>query len=219
MFNHMKLFFKTTLFILLGSAAFSAASYLYWYKPKFKPGKRTYVPVVEKNSTHLAKLHSKGDSLRLFAKKKKYNEEICFLVDMSIPSGRNRFFVYNMKKDSLLLEGLVAHGSCDNGFQSNPVFSNKINSGCSSIGRFRVGNNYTGNFGIAYKLHGLDSSNSNAFSRFIVLHSYECVPEEETYPIPICNSRGCPMVSPGFLERLKPIIKESSKPLLLWIYE
>jgi hypothetical protein len=215
----MKLYIKTTLFIVLGSAAFSTASYFFWYKPKFKAGKRTYFPVAEKNAKLLDKLHAKGDSLRLFAQKKKYNEEICFLVDMSIPSGRNRFFVYNMKKDSLLLEGLVAHGSCDNGFQSKPFFSNKINSGCSCIGRFKIGNSYTGNFGPAYKLHGLDTSNNNAFDRFIVLHAYECVPEEETDPIPICNSRGCPMVSPGFLERLKPIIKESSKPLLLWIYE
>jgi hypothetical protein len=213
------LYFKTILFILLGSAAFAAASYFFWYKPKFKPGRRTYAPLTKKDAKNRGSLHTKGDSLQLFARKKKYNEEICFLVDMSIPSGKNRFFVYNMKKDSLLLEGLVAHGSCDNGFQAGPVFSNKVNSGCSSLGRFKVGNSYAGNFGTAFKLHGLDSTNSNAFDRFIVLHSYECVPEEQTDPVPICNSRGCPMVSPGFLERLKPIIKGSAKSLVLWIYE
>lgn len=215
----MKLFFKTTLFILLGAAAFATASYFFWYKPKFKPGKRSYAPATEKNFKNIERLHSKADSLQLFAQKKKYNDEVCFLVDMSIASGRNRFFVYDMEKDSLLLEGLVAHGSCDNGFQSEPVFSNKVNSGCSCVGKFKVGNSYAGNFGTAYKLHGLDATNNNAFDRFIVLHSYECVPEEETHPVPICNSRGCPMVSPGFLEKLKPVIKGSAKPLLLWIYE
>jgi hypothetical protein len=138
---------------------------------------------------------------------------------MSIESGHNRFFVYDIKNDSILLSGLVAHGSCDDGFLSEASFSNTVNSGCSSLGKFKIGNPYKGNFGIAYKLYGLDSTNNNAFKRFVVLHSYECVPEEETYPIPICNSRGCPMISPGFMEQLKPIINAAEKPVLLWIYK
>ena len=53
-----------------------------------------------------------------------YNSKICFLADMNLPSGRNRFFVYDLQKDSVILSGLVAHGSCDNGFQigvSSPI--------------------------------------------------------------------------------------------------
>ncbi|MES1220848.1 MAG: murein L,D-transpeptidase catalytic domain-containing protein, partial [Bacteroidota bacterium] len=87
------------------------------------------------------------------------------------------------------------------------------------FGKFKVGNPYAGNFGTAYKIYGLDSSNNNAFNRNIVLHSYTCVPEQETDPIPICNSRGCPMISPGFMEQLKPLINQSKKPILLWIFE
>ena len=117
---------------------------------------------------------------------------------MKIASGRNRFFVYDLQKDSILFSGLVAHGSCDNGFQMEANFSNKVNSGCSCLGKFSIGNSYNGRFGTAYKLYGLDSSNSNAYERSIVLHSYDCVPEQEIYPLPVCNSRGCPMVSLAF---------------------
>ena len=35
----------------------------------------------------------------------------------------------------------------------------------------------------------------------------------------ICQSDGCPTVSPGLLQYLKPIINASKKPVLLWIYE
>ncbi len=137
---------------------------------------------------------------------------------MQLESGKNRFFVYDLKKDTILLAGLVAHGSCDNGLNFKPAFSNEVNKGCSSLGRFKVGEAYYGRFGKSYKLYGLDSSNSNAFKRSVVLHSFTCVPEEETYPLPICNSRGCPMVSPGFMSQLHPIIRAQTKPVLLWIF-
>jgi hypothetical protein len=50
---------------------------------------------------------------------------------------------------------------------------------------------------------------NNAFKRFVVLHSHECVPETEVQD-EICQSDGCPTVSPQFLQQLKfdrPIFK------------
>ena len=43
-------------------------------------------------------------------------------------------------------------------------------------------------------------------------------PEDET-PDEICQSNGCPTVSPGMLTELKKIINGSKKPVLLWIYD
>ncbi|PWU04615.1 MAG: hypothetical protein C5B52_01255 [Bacteroidetes bacterium] len=82
-----------------------------------------------------------------------------------------------------------------------------------------MGSPYNGKFGHAYRLSGLDSTNSNALQRSVVLHSFYAVPDEEVYPYPICQSLGCPMVSPAFLKRLQLIIDNSEKPILLWIYE
>jgi len=65
--------------------------------------------------------------------------EYCFLIDMNQSSGRNRFFVYSYKKNSIVYSGLVAHGSCNESFIANPKFSNTSGSGCSSLGKYKVG--------------------------------------------------------------------------------
>lgn len=145
-------------------------------------------------------------------------KKLFFLLIWACPSGKNSFFVYELQNDSIIKTSLVAHGSGNNGFSFTAKFSNQKESGCTALGKYRIGKSYAGRFGLAYKLYGLDSSNSNAFSRSIVLHSYNCVPEQETYPYPICNSRGCPMVSPLFLEQLQTIIDKSEEPALLWIF-
>lgn len=149
---------------------------------------------------------------------KHFSTKIIFLIDMSLPSGQNRFFVYDLQNDSIIKSSLVAHGSGNSMFSFTPKFSNKKESGCTSLGKYRIGKSYSGRFGLAYKLYGLDSTNSNAFNRNIVLHSYSCVPEGETYPYPICNSHGCPMVSPLFLKNLQTLINKSNEPVLLWIF-
>lgn len=167
------------------------------------------------------RLTEKAADLRTYlsTSHKTYNQQLAFLIDMHLPSGKNRFFVYDLQKDSVLLSGLVAHGNANQAFSLSPVFSNVDGSSCSALGRYRIGNPYAGQFGRAYLLHGLDTTNSHALERHIVLHSYNCVPDGETDPYPICNSRGCPMVSPAFLQQLQVRIDASKKPVLLWIFD
>lgn len=212
----MKIFRKSLITLVLASLFLSAFAYLLLYKSKFN--KEIQNDSIF-SSNELNTLKVKASQLKQFAAVHHCNKELCFLADMSIPSGKNRFFIYDLKKDSVLLYGLVAHGSCDKGFQLNPSFSNTMNCGCSSLGKYKIGSKYKGSFGLSYKLHGLDSSNRNAFARSIVLHSYYCVPEKETDPFPICNSRGCPMISPAFLQKLEPLVDHSKKPMLLWIFK
>jgi hypothetical protein len=164
------------------------------------------------------KLHKKAAAVKAFAAKKGYNEETCFLIDMTLPSGSNRFFIYDLKKDSLQNAGLVAHGNCFQNWLEGRKYSNVVGSGCTSRGKYKIGNSYTGKWGYSYKLHGLDSTNSNAFERTVVLHSHSCVSATEISD-DICQSNGCPTVAPVFLEKLKRIINYSTKPVLLWIYE
>jgi len=142
-----------------------------------------------------------------------------FLLDMRLPSGKKRFFVYDFHKNRLACSGLVAHGSCTTHFIEKPQFSDTPESGCTALGRYEVAYEYQGKFGKAFKLVGLDSSNENAFKRNIVLHAYDAVPENETYPKPIANSLGCPMVSHRFFDKLSQILKTEKKPVLLWIYQ
>lgn len=149
-----------------------------------------------------------------------FNGEYCFLVDMSIPSGKKRFFIYDVKNDRVLDSSLVSHGSGSyfTGCDDQLIFSNLPGSNATSLGHYRIGANYYGTYGPSYKLTGLDSSNSNALKRAVVLHSDRYVPDTETYPRHIFESAGCPAVSPQFLAMLDKYIKNSKKPVLLWIY-
>ncbi|HMK25702.1 MAG TPA: murein L,D-transpeptidase catalytic domain family protein [Chitinophagaceae bacterium] len=164
------------------------------------------------------KLKERAASVKSFLLRKGYNNEICFFIDMSLPSGQNRFFIYDLQKDSLRSRGLVAHGNCFENWLEGRKYSNTVGSGCTSLGKYRIGIHYYGKFGYSYKLHGLDNSNNNAFERTVVLHAHSCIPETEIGE-EICQSNGCPTVSPGFLEQLKKIINASKKPVMLWVYD
>ena len=143
----------------------------------------------------------------------------CFFIDMSIPSGKPRFFVYDLRKNAVVMEGLVTHGRCNQNWLTGRKYGNTVGCGCTALGRYKIDNPYQGRFGLAYKLTGLDTTNSNAYARFVVLHSMQCVPETAVDPYPICQSDGCPTVSPGFLQQLTVDIDGSQQPVLLWIFE
>jgi len=180
--------------------------------------KKNYYSVIEQPK-RLSPLDRRAGEMKMFAQKRGYSTRYCFLLDMRMESGLKRFFVYDFGKNKAEISGLVAHGSCDQNFLKEARFSNTPGGGCTSVGIYKVGSAYYGQYGRAYKLYGLESSNSNAFNRAIVLHSYSCVPDEECFPKPICNSSGCPMVSVAFLSKLSAIIDQSDKPILLWVYE
>lgn len=155
---------------------------------------------------------------KLFVNKNNYNKQFCFFVDMSLPSGSPRFFIFDLKKDSIVNAGLVAHGNCNQYWLEGRKYGNVIGCGCTSLGKYRIGKSYYGKFGLAYKLYGLDSTNNNAFSRYIVLHSHSCVPEIERQD-DICQSNGCPTVNPSFLKILQAKVDVSGQSVLLWIFD
>lgn len=203
----------------VGMAAVAAA-WLYKAKPATiaKVSKARVAKVAARNVA-LVKLKQQAASLQQYAKSHHFNNHICFMVDMSIHSGSNRFFVYDLQKDSVLQSGLVAHGYGNGSGSGTVYFSNVPGSNSSSVGKYKIGASYMGRFGLAYKLHGLEPTNSNAFNRFVVLHAHECVPDTEIAPNPLCMSQGCPTVSPAFLSTLSTYLDASSRPVLLNIYK
>jgi hypothetical protein len=146
--------------------------------------------------------------------KQLFNRNVAFYVDLSRPSGQSRFFVLDLKHGQVLARGLCCNGRTD--VQGNVQYSNTYGSSCSSHGVAKVSYRYRGQFGKAYKLEGLESSNSNMFARAVVLHAHSCIPAEPQ-PSPICVSEGCPTVNPAFLVTLAGYIDHSAKPILLYI--
>ena len=175
------------------------------------------VPAYEMN-TEMNKVSLEEKSLKIYAAKKKCNLDYAFVINMRIPSFKKRFFVYNLKKDSIIASGLVAHGTGSETFKGQLKFSNIPDSRCTSLGKYKIGTSYNGMYGFSYKLTGLDSTNNKAFDRAIVIHSHACVPDTDNNLYPICFSYGCPMVSPMFLQTLKGYINKQGKaPILLSI--
>lgn len=214
----MKVLLKFLFTLLLTITSLSLFAWYFWYKPKFnhKHPLVTVSPVIAASIN--AAIRSKAIEAKKFVQQENFNRTVCFLVDMKIESGKNRFFVYNLDKDSVISAGLVTHGSCNEDWLSGRKFGNTVGCGCTSLGKYKVGSRYNGKFGLAFKLYGLDSSNSNAYNRFVVLHSHSCVPEGEVSPVPICQSLGCPTVSPNYLKHLQKLIDNSKQPVLLWIF-
>jgi hypothetical protein len=148
----------------------------------------------------------------------KYNNELAFFIDMRIMSGKNRFIVYDLKNDKIVDQGLVAHGIGSETLNNEELkFSNANSSFCTALGKYYIGNDYLGKFGKAYKLYGLDPTNSNAFNRSIVLHKHDKVPYEEQDRA-ICHSLGCPMVNEIYYGRIEKLIDTSKRNIILDIY-
>jgi hypothetical protein len=183
--------------------------------------KKINLPIASVHKTELtfeksARLKNYGAALLSYAKRNGYNSNYACMVDMKIPSGNNRFFIYDLKNDSVLRAGLVTHGYGANNHSLS--FSNAPGSYCTALGKYKIGNAYHGRFGLAYKLYGLDSTNSNAINRYVVLHAHACVPVSEVAPQNICMSQGCPTVAPAFLTELRTFLGKTKKPILLYIF-
>jgi len=159
-----------------------------------------------------------------FCKKNNFCEAYYFLIDMSVHSGRNRFYVYDFKQKKVTDTNLVTHGGCDV-LEDNPdkyskvKFSNTDNSHCTSTGKYKVGKRDYSTWGInvKYWLHGLEQTNSNAEKRIVVLHSWTDVPDREVFPGYAPLSWGCPAVSDNFMRKLDTKLQKTKKPVLLWI--
>lgn len=185
----------------------------------FFTGSKHYFEEETITTVEMERINSRlGDIRNMINIDHKYNQKIAFLVDMKVPSGKNRFFVYDLEKNEIIDQGLVAHGSgSETGIRGMLKFSNEPNSKCTSLGRYVIGKTYKGIFGKAYRLAGLEETNNNALKRAIVLHCYSAVPaEEQDYYI--SHSQGCPMVSEQFFKRIEKIIDSSKSNIILDIY-
>lgn len=190
-------------------------SSLYKYIPPYWDG---FSEELGMNKADMAELLQKAHKIAKIAEKHGYNTNFAFLVDMSVKSNKNRFFVVNLKTKTIEMSALVAQGRGKERLNLDKDYSNTPGSNCSSLGVYKIGKPYEGDFGRSYKLYGMDASNKNAYSRAIVLHSMGSIPNVETN-FPIWQSEGCPSVSPAALEKLGNMIDGSKKPVLLWMFD
>ncbi|MCW3162239.1 murein L,D-transpeptidase catalytic domain family protein [Chryseobacterium oryctis] len=161
---------------------------------------------------------SRVTEVKDYIKGKNYNQDLAVFINFKIPSGKYRYFVYDLKNNKILQKAIVAHGEGSVVRNSNSLqFSNVDGSHQSSLGKYEIRESYIGKFGKAYRLKGLDSTNSNAMSRAIVLHSYYCVPDKESTDL-TCLSFGCPMLSANAFNETAKFIDKSKQPIILYAF-
>lgn len=158
-----------------------------------------------------------------YCKKHGFDTNVCLLVNMSIHSGKKRFFIWDLKTNKPIASSLCCHGAGGGSTPQRPEYSNVCGSNCTSLGKYKIGKRAYSQWGINvhYKMHGQENSNSNALKRIVVLHSYDYVPEKEIYPqhLPMGWSLGCPVISNEVMRTADKILQSKKKPVLLWIYE
>ena len=167
-----------------------------------------------------------ADEAEFYCDYNNLNEDFCILIDMSLHSGKKRFFIFNLKTREIEKSYLVSHGCGDSLWsgdltKTNPTFSNVINSHSSSLGKYKIGERGWSSYGvnINYRIHGLENTNSNANSRGIVFHSWDPVSDTEIYPRGTPEGWGCPAVSNNAFLEIDLLLKRSKKPTLMWIFK
>lgn len=96
--------------------------------------------------------------------------EILTLVDFSLPSDKERMWVFDIETGKLLYNSLVAHGR-NSGDRLASHFSNSPGSFTSSLGFYLTGDIYQGKHGLSLYLDGLEKGiNDKARERAIVIH-------------------------------------------------
>jgi hypothetical protein len=117
------------------------------------------------------------------------------VIDYSLPSTQPRLWVFDLRRQRLLFEELVAHGR-NTGEGLAERFSNVEGSKMSSIGLYQTADTYYGSNGYSLRLRGLDPGfNDNALSRAIVMHGAPYVSQAIAERLGrLGRSWGCPAV-------------------------
>lgn len=161
---------------------------------------------------------SKISEIRNFIRGKKYNQDLAVFINFKIHSRKYRYFVYDLRNDKVVQQAIVAHGEGSVIGKSGLLkFSNTEGLHQSSLGKYEIRESYSGKFGKAYRLDGLDETNSNARKRAIVLHAFSCIPDKES-AAPACLSFGCPMLSKNALQQTARYIDQSKQPVILYAF-
>jgi hypothetical protein len=158
---------------------------------------------------------------RLIAYRDKYrptsNPRYWAVVDFDVHSAKPRLFLFDcvagVTTAHLCAHGRGSEGPADDGIAE--VLSNEDGSNCSSLGIYHCDVTYIGGHGRSLYLDGLESTNSNARRRHIVMHGADFVaPEVIKNTGRIGRSLGCPAIEMADVQKLIPALQGGSLMIL-----
>lgn len=138
------------------------------------------------------------------------NPRYLTIVDLSQSSRNRRFYIVDMKKDSLTWNTYVSHGK-NSGVDMAKNFSNDFNSNKSSLGFYLTKSTYRGKHGLSLRIDGLeDGFNDNAEARGVVVHGASYVNGGRVNSDYMGRSQGCPALPENEYAQVINIIKDGS---------
>lgn len=136
------------------------------------------------------------------------NKNYMVIIDFSQHSAQKRFFLIDMKSGAVD-KILTAHGRGSDPDHSGIAkkFSNVSGSNMTSLGFMLTAERYVGDHGVSLRLDGLQSINSNARPRAIVIHGADYVDPSRPK---MGRSLGCPAVENRLIVSLVKKIENGS---------
>lgn len=133
------------------------------------------------------------------------------MIDYSLPSNKQRMWVFDLRNERLLYNTYVAHGK-NSGVNVARSFSNRESSKQSSLGTYITKNTYIGHKGYSLNLQGLDRGfNDNAYNRRVVIHGAWYVEPEFIKKAGRAGlSWGCPAIAQTLAKPVINTIKNGS---------
>ena len=164
---------------------------------------------------------SRAAELYAFCQERGFNTRVALMMDLGRHSGRRRFVVWDFRQGRVLHSFPASHGSGSVQSYVRSAYaecSNEDGSHLSSIGKCLIAERYEGRYGVAYRLEGLEESNSALRERCVVLHGWQYTTSFPIYPFPTVGSWGCPVLSRRAMRKVDEILQREER-VVLWLYK
>lgn len=138
------------------------------------------------------------------------------VIDYSLPSSKQRMWIFDVRKEKLLYNTYVAHGR-NSGSDVPNHFSNQPDSKASSLGTYITRDTYYGSKGLSLNLQGLEKGfNDNAYDRRVVVHgAWYVEPQFIKASGRAGRSWGCPSIAQTIA---KPVINTIKNGSVIFAY-
>ena len=138
------------------------------------------------------------------------------VIDYSLPSSKQRMWIFDVRKKKLLYNTYVAHGQ-NSGMTTPHHFSNQNSSKETSLGTYLTRDTYIGSKGYSLNLQGLEKGfNDNAYNRRVVMHgAWYVEPDFIKKAGRAGRSWGCPSIAKTLA---KPVINMIKGGSILFAY-
>jgi hypothetical protein len=150
------------------------------------------------------------------SQKGEVKKPVLTVIDYSLPSSKQRMWIFDVSKERLLYQTYVANGQ-NSGMAVPNHFSNQPSSKATSLGTFVTKDVYMGHKGYSLNLQGLEKGfNDNAYNRRVVMHgAWYMEPSFIKQSGRAGRSWGCPSIADSLA---KPVINTIKGGSVIFAY-